>query len=67
VEYQNYSFDLVQFDQIPALAPQLLGPDEITTARCESASSAGNIEAVEANEAEAVCEKRVGLFLKATI
>lgn len=50
VKGKNHPGDLVQFDEIKDFGSHLHRAKEVRAARCECASTAGNVEAIESSE-----------------
>ena len=59
--------DFMQLDEIRAFFPQLLSTNEIPSARCQSAATAGNIETIEPGQTKASMKKFIGLLLKPAV
>ena len=64
---EDYPLDVVQLDEIRAFLSQLLRPQKITPARCQSAATTGDIEPIEAAYSQLLMKERIRLFLKAAI
>ena len=64
---QDYARDLVKLDEIRAFPAELLRPQKIAPARRERTASTGNVESVEASEAELAMQELVGLFLEPSV
>lgn len=64
---KNHALHFMQLDEVRAFLAKLLGSQKVAATRCQSASAAGNIEAIESSNAQLFMKEGVGLFLKTAV
>src|SRR5688500_9406798 len=67
MKHQDDTRHLVKLNEVRALSPQLLSANEVSSARCQCAASAGNVEAVELRKEKLAMQELVGLLLQPPI
>ncbi len=64
---KNHSLHIVKLDEVRTFLAELLGSQEIASARCQGSATSWDVEAIESTDAEFFVKERISLFLKAAV